>query len=99
MIGNFSLSGQDGGSRWVTGELSGWWERPGIRRNELSRDLSDGDFPAPWHFEPRYVSVTGRVKTTSHEHTHHVIDQLNGLCATRREWLHVQGHGHLQSAL
>lgn len=99
MIGNFSLASQDGGSRWVPGELSGWWERPGIRRDDLPRDLSDGDFPAPWRFEPRYVSITGRVKTASHEHTHHVIDQLNGFCVTQREWLHVQGHGQLQSAL
>lgn len=79
--------------------LSGWWERPQVKRNVVSRELGDGDFLTPWNYEARRITIGGVVSCASHDQMHHVMDQLNGLCASRREWLHVQGHGGLQSAL
>lgn len=99
MIGNHPLSGKLMGAEYRVTRLGGWWTRPNVKRAELSRELGDGDFPQPWHFEARYISIDGYVDCQDHGQMHHIMDQLNGLAVTRREYLSVQGHGQLQSSL
>ena len=99
MVGGHLLSGRLQGADYRVTRLGGWWDRPNVKRNALSRELGDGDFPQPWHFEARSISIDGYVTAQSHEQMHHIMDQLNGLAVTRREWLSVQGHGQLTSAL
>ena len=99
LIGGQQLSGILMGADYKVTRLSGWWERPAVKRNAAARELSDGDFPTPWKFESRYVDIGGRVKCTDHGQMHHIMDQLNGLCVTRREWLTIQGHGQTTAAL
>lgn len=99
LIGGHPLSGLLHGAEYRVSRLSGWWERPAVKRNAISRELSDGDFLSPWHYEPRYITIGGLVDCTNHRQMHHIMDQLNGLAAARREWLSIQGHGPLASAL
>lgn len=98
-VGDHRLTGEVGGTLWQVGEMSGWWERPGVKRQDLSRELADGDFPTPWHYEPRYISIPGRVKACSHDALHAALDTLNGLASRSRETLSVSGHGRQMSAL
>lgn len=99
MIGGHPLSGILQGADYSVGRLSGWWQRPAVKRAAIARELADGDFPISWNYEARYIGIDGRVKTKSHEQMHHIMDQLNGICAVNREWLTIQGHGGTQSAL
>lgn len=99
MVGGHPLSGTLQGAGYKVTRLGGWWTRPNVKRAELSRELADGDFPQPWHFEARYISIDGYVEAESHAQAHHIMDQLNGLAVARREYLTVQGHGVTQSAL
>lgn len=99
MVGGHLLSGTLQGAGYRVTRLGGWWTRPNVKRTVLPRELADGDFPQPWHFEARYISIDGYVDCQDHAQMHHIMDQLNGLAVTRREYLTVQGHGQMQSAL
>lgn len=99
MVGGHLLSGTLQGADYKVTRLGGWWDRPNIKRNVLARELADGDFPQPWHFEARYISIDGYVDCQDHAQMHHIMDQLNGLAVNRREYLTIQGHGQMSSAL
>lgn len=98
-IGGFSISGVREGADWTVGDLQGWWDRPGVKRTDTSREMGDGDYPAPWRFDARYITIPGRVRARDHDHMHAIMDRLGSLAAFRRETLSVQGHGPVQSAL
>ncbi|MGJ9405256.1 hypothetical protein ACHABQ_02890 [Nesterenkonia aurantiaca] len=99
MIGGHPLSGILQGAKYEVTGLPGWWERPAVKSAEIPRERADGDFLTPWDFEARYCGINGFITAKGHGQMHHIMDQLNGLCATHREWLTIQGHGPTTSAL
>lgn len=99
MVGGHPLSGLLQGAEYTVSTWDGWRERPDVKRDPISRERADGDFPTPWQYEARYITLGGMIFAKSHEQMHHIEEQLNGLCATQREWLTIQGHGPTASAL
>lgn len=98
-IGGHSLNSMLGGVEYFVTDVTGWLDRPDIKQDSVSRELTDGDFPAPWHFGPRLIGIDGVAFCRDWAEQHHIVDQLNGLAANRREWLTIQGPGPMQSAL
>lgn len=99
MVGGHPLSGILQGAEYTVSTWDGWRERPDVKRDAIRRERADGDFPTPWQYEARYITLGGMIFAKSHEQMHHIEEQLNGLCATQREWLTIQGHGPTASAL
>ena len=97
-VGDQRLSGTVGGDEMKVTRLSGWWGRPPAKRQAVSRELADGDFPVPWHMDSRYIGIDGIATACSHESAHALMNRMSGLCAARRETLVVGGHGTQMSA-
>lgn len=98
-IGGRPVSGVYQGAEYRVTRLAGWWERPAVKREDVKRELADGDFPAIVKYEARYIGIDGTVICQNHDQMHQIMDELNGLCAWRREDLVIGGHGVTTQAL
>lgn len=63
------------------GSLKGWFEAPGVRRNDEPRPLADGSFTAPTFRSGRSVSWSGLILTKTPAEQHHAMEQLAGMCS------------------
>ena len=63
------------------GSLKGWFEAPGVRRNDEPRPLADGSFTAPTFRAGRSVSWSGLILTKTPAEQHHAMEQLAGMCS------------------
>lgn len=87
----------DGGSALFAvehGALRGWFEAPGVRRDETSRPLADGSFLAPSFRSGRSISWRGLIHSRSPFEQREAMEQLSGVCSgTGLSRLTVQAHG------
>lgn len=90
-----TLAGTDRFGRWVTTALDGWWDSPDVQGETISRSNADGEYDLPIYNQARFLTVTGTLRTTSHDLTHEGMNFLTGPIAGR---LQVAGHGNLQWA-
>lgn len=83
MLDGLELSGP---SRYGDGSanLSGWWGRPDPKGQNVPVENADGDLDLPIWMGPRYVTITGLLRATSHDTAHEWMDRANGL---------LQGYG------
>lgn len=65
------------------GSLKGWFEAPGVRRNDEPRPLADGSFTAPTLRAGRSVSWSGLILTKTPAEQHRAMEQLAGVCSGR----------------
>ena len=65
------------------GGLSGWFESPGVRREDTPRPLGDGVFTAPTYRSGRSVAWRGLILTRSAAEQRHAMEQLAGMCSGR----------------
>ena len=98
-VGGFPLSHLLQGASYRVNRLSGWWQRPSVKRTTVARSRADGDLPMPWDFNARHIAIDGHITARDHNHMHHVMDTLSAIATTDREWLSIQGHGPLTAAL
>lgn len=77
------------------GALKGWFESPGVRRQDAPRPLGDGSFTAPTYRAGRSIAWSGLIHTTSPGEQRHALEQLAGLCEGRGlSRLSVQHESH-----
>jgi hypothetical protein len=62
-LGGLTFVGGEGAATYTIWEdgLKGWFEGVEMRREVIPRPNSDGDFDAPGHLGPRYITLTGLV--------------------------------------
>ena len=65
----------------ANGALKGWFESPGVRRDDVPRPLGDGSFTAPTFRSGRSVSWSGLILTKTPAEQHHAMEQLAGMCS------------------
>lgn len=65
------------------GALSGWFESPGVRRDDSPRPLGDGSFTAPTYRSGRSVAWSGLILTESPWEQRRAMEQLAGMCSGR----------------
>lgn len=85
-----TLSGVDRYGKWVTTDLTGWWDSPEPKGEEADRPNADGEYELPVFNEARLISVTGALHTAGHDETHEAMAWLTGAMSGRFQ---VAGHG------
>lgn len=65
------------------GALEGWFESPGVRRDDAPRPLGDGSFTAETFRAGRSIAWSGLILTDSPREQRTALEQLAGMCSGR----------------
>jgi hypothetical protein len=91
------LNGSDRLGEWKTNSIEGWWDSPDPKGEDVERPNADGDFDLEVFYKARYITITGRLFSTSHEQLHRAMNRFSGL-VQKNGRLQVSGHGPTQWA-
>lgn len=88
------LAGHTHAHEWAVSSLDGWWDTPDVKENREDVPYGHGGYVLPEFYQERLITVTGRVRSKSHEHQHEAINALKGcIMPGQVKTLQVLGHG------
>ncbi len=83
---------------WKVSTLQGWWDSPRPRAEDTERPFGDGSIPGSITYEPRRITISGRVMAKNHGYMHEAMQALAALSFRKFSDLVVHGHGSTQWA-
>lgn len=97
-LDGFALNQATREGLWRITELTGWWDPPQTRADDIERPFGDGEIPGTITYQSRRIRISGRVISKSHGYMHEAMQRLAGLSFRKFSTLVVDGHGSTQSA-